>query len=153
MINKISDYFTLGYTKGSSVYYFFVNLWRDSYKNVRKKIPRYVWRDRDVVLQDVMFQLFLDFIHIEQPDWILDENSDRLKDFQWLNNYLTKERPKLYKIMDSHKWDGDFEFESVSKLHDTFEPIHHWHDAFEIVESQDAIAEELIFKWRKSLWT
>ena len=67
VINKIDLWWTHGWV--STVRAFIHNTFNDPYKKERKCLPRYTWKDRDVVLEDVVFKLFTEFCDSEDENW------------------------------------------------------------------------------------
>lgn len=127
-----------GMSAFSPCYFFFYNLFDDPYKKVRRLVPRYKWRDRDGVIQDLLFQIFLDFLEDECPRWEDDCNKDKVLDFKIVYDYLIEERSRIENII------------SNTPLSEDEEKLFYFMDLLEECDSQ---AEEIIFKWRHTLWT
>ena len=51
------------------------NIFNDPYKKERKTIPRFLWRDRDWVIEDFLFEMFRQYCDVEDPNW------ERLPDY------------------------------------------------------------------------
>lgn len=117
------------------IYYAITNFFQNPYGNVRKVIPRFEWKDRDHILQDVLFQLFLGYVEDEDKYWMEYENKERVDDFIKVYHYLKKDRPKLEKALAD--MDANDNFESL----------------IDEMEKRDTEAEEIIFKWRGTMWT
>lgn len=118
----------------SRIYFFFINLFNPPYNKERKVIPRFVWKDRDTVIRDFLFVIFTEYLEKEDPLWTLMDDMERRQDFLAINRWIKQERPFLIKKIeqcDDH---------TLGELLDT-------------LDQNDNKYEELIFKYRQTLWT
>lgn len=53
----------------STVRAFIYNAFHDPYKKERKCIPRYTWKDRDTLMEEVVFTLFKEYCDSEDKNW------------------------------------------------------------------------------------
>lgn len=111
---------------------FLFNLIDNPYKEERKCLPRFSWKDRDVVMVDVVFKLFTEYLERENPHWDtpprrseswteMDEEYKKevaeplRKKYEEIYSFIKLDYPKLLKRYDENEISDDELYEKETE--------------------------------------
>lgn len=109
----------------STVRAFIYNVFNDPYGKERKHLPRYTWEDRDSVMENVVFELFIQYCDSEDKNWRVKFTTDdccpeeaeyhnkRVDSLVEIYDYIKSERPRLIRKSDNGSIKEDDELDKA----------------------------------------
>lgn len=147
VIGKVHNWLWSGWR--STAYYFIHNALRDPYKKERKTIPRFHWEDRDVVMENFLYEIFLNYCHDENPRWktFYHEVYEYIPE-EFRQEAIDKDQNKIARRVEIYDWITKGRHEYQKRLDEDF--------SCELEDEFFAISTKylmMIVEIRGELWT